>query len=871
MKRKLQSTILVAASLLCSEAAFSQTPVMPVKSDFGTSVSDVSTFVPATSGDYTLEVQGTANTEIVVKGGTYSYTPTTDSKVRFVKRNSTVYVYEGSSYKGTATVSEPATPVYPTIEASDVSGNSAQLLDNAGFETQGAYVDNNIYKFGSPWISNATIKSGGIRVEAYNSTSDHVVVWRGSGNTDYFCQALSSKIKPNTYYKVQVCEVAGSNADAYFNVGLGSTENNMDYCSSQFLLGKSYVNTYSKTIKTPATVANTVYFTFGNTSTSSITNSTESDPLTRLTYVSLVAATNSPCGITGATSATYLEGTSYAPGDITYADGADATISNIVNPSFETGAITPWTAATTSGDDTGVKSITQNTNKYATTGTDGSYLFNTWSKSSTAYQVQQTVSNLPCGFYTLSALTASDNGNKVEVYAGTSSANVAETAAGTFVDGTTPLIYVTEGGSIAVGAKSTTWFKADNFRLTYYNPSYVNNYTGTLTSLLKTASDKWDTESNINKSNLKEHWDGTTTSTYFESNSWGSTSWNSTRAQSVSLPAGTYLIKVAGRAASGVTASMSVADGTNTYTTYFPSKGNTGLGITKTGEINFTAAATGTDVFANSNNGYGWEWRFIPFTLTAAANVTITFNATSSTQKTWYSISNDYSLLTSDNILSLDETSTTEPTLTDATGQHVLLNRSLSANHWNTICLPFAISSSDIATMFGTDTKVAEYASNDGTTLHFTTLSGNMQANVPYIIKPTGSTSLFYLKTDVENGTPEKSVSGSNQKFVGTYAKKTVPEGDYFIGNGDDTFYKVGTGATVNIKAFRGYFTNEATAKQMDINIDGEATSITKIDESVVPSDIYNLNGQLVRSKVLSTGGLTKGVYIVNGKKMVVR
>lgn len=866
MKRKLQSTILVAASLLCSEAAFSQTPVMPVKSDFGTSVSDVSTFVPATSGDYTLEVQGTANTEIVVKGGTYSYTPTTDSKVRFVKRNSTVYVYEGSSYKGTATVSEP----FPVITADNVTTSSAELLGNPSFNTKGAQISGTTgkYAFGSPWETNvATL--GSIRCEDYtrNDVSYTVVCWRGTGNSDSFYQPLTT-LQPSTTYKIQFRTVDGNNGTANYYVGLGSTTNGMEYGSSKFTLGGTTtsftITDYAATITTPSTIASTVYFTLKNDN-----NTTSTDVVTRIDYMSLVAETY---GITGATSATYLEGTSYAPGDITYADGADATISNIVNPSFETGAITQWTATTTSGDDTGVKSITQDNNKYATTGTDGSYLFNTWSSSSKAsYQVQQTVSNLPCGFYTLSALTASDNGYKVEVYAGTSSANVAETAAGTFVDGTTPLVYVTEGGSIAIGAKSTTWFKADNFRLTYYNPSYVKNYTGTLTSLLKTASDKWDTESNINKSNSQEHWDGTKTSTYFESNSWSSTSWTSTRAQSVSLPAGTYLIKVAGRAASGVTASMSVADGTNTYTTYFPSKGNTGLGITKTGEINFTAAATGTDVFANSNNGYGWEWRFIPFTLTTAANVTITFNATSSTQHTWYSISNDYSLLTSDNILSLDETSTTEPTLTNVTGQHVLLNRSLSANHWNTICLPFAISSSDIATMFGTDTKVAEYASNDGTTLHFTTLSGNMKANVPYIIKPTGSTSLFYLKTDVENGTPEKSVSGSNQKFVGTYAKKKVPEGDYFIGSGDNTFYKVGTGATVNIKAFRGYFTYEATAKQMDINIDGEATSITKIDESVVPSDIYNLNGQLVRSKVLSTGGLTKGVYIVNGKKMVVR
>ena len=37
-----------------------------------------------------------------------------------------------------------------------------------------------------------------------------------------------------------------------------------------------------------------------------------------------------------------------------------------------------------------------------------------------------------------------------------------------------------------------------------------------------------------------------------------------------------------------------------------------------------------------------------------------------------------------------------------------------------------------------------------------------------------------------------------------------------------------------------------------------------------VPTGIYNLKGQLVRSN-MSTEGLAKGLYLINGKKVVIK
>lgn len=144
-------------------------------------------------------------------------------------------------------------------------------------------------------------------------------------------------------------------------------------------------------------------------------------------------------------------------------DGFDLTY-NIENNSFETGNLTSWTCS--GGGDTGVKS---NSGGYATTGTDGDYLFNTWNGGSGS-EVSQTLSSLPAGYYTVTALVASDAGNAINILAGATIKIV--NADGTngkdqFVEGTTDKTLVSDG-SLEIGTNSAKWYKSDYFRLTYY-------------------------------------------------------------------------------------------------------------------------------------------------------------------------------------------------------------------------------------------------------------------------------------------------------------------------------------------------------------------------------------------------------------------
>ena len=144
-------------------------------------------------------------------------------------------------------------------------------------------------------------------------------------------------------------------------------------------------------------------------------------------------------------------------------DGFDLTY-NIENNSFETGALSPWT--TNGSNDTGVKLNSNAT--YTTTGVDGSYLFNTWNNGAGS-KVSQTLSSLPKGYYTVTALVASDAGNTINILAGATTKGIASDATdgkAKFVEGTTDKVLA--DGSLEIGTNSSTWYKADYFRLTYY-------------------------------------------------------------------------------------------------------------------------------------------------------------------------------------------------------------------------------------------------------------------------------------------------------------------------------------------------------------------------------------------------------------------
>ena len=105
--------------------------------------------------------------------------------------------------------------------------------------------------------------------------------------------------------------------------------------------------------------------------------------------------------------------------------------------------------------------------------------------------------------------------------------------------------------------------------------------------------------------------------------------------------------------------------------------------------------------------------------------------------------------------------------------------------------------------------------------------------------------------------------------MVGTYVAETeVPEDCLFL-NGNKFWYSTGN---TKIKAFRAYFDFYDVLAEKDLNSNisfafDEADGINQMEMGLPADGVYNLQGQKVHTD--ESKSLKKGVYIINGKKVV--
>lgn len=156
-----------------------------------------------------------------------------------------------------------------------------------------------------------------------------------------------------------------------------------------------------------------------------------------------------------------------------------------------------------------------------------------------------------------------------------------------------------------------------------------------------------------------------------------------------------------------------------------------------------------------------------------------------------------------------------------------------------------------------------------------------------------------YVSTDTWESKTTVSATGGGMVCKGTMAK-TYDNGKIIDGrdnlNGDYFMYKGkliqvpsgnmadGKPYSYGLKAFRCWFelTDNTTGKpsQVSLLIDGVEDSTTGIDDIHGSTDrtsykrgiegVFNMNGQMVR-RSCSLEGLPKGMYVVNGKKIIIR
>lgn len=236
----------------------------------------------------------------------------------------------------------------------------------------------------------------------------------------------------------------------------------------------------------------------------------------------------------------------------------------------------------------------------------------------------------------------------------------------------------------------------------------------------------------------------------------------------------------------------------------------------------------------------------------------------------------------------LDETSTTAPVASDGPVD-IKVNRTIQANEWSTLVLPFDMTEAQLKEALGSDVKLAEfvdyeaeYTGDDvtGLTVNFkaTNLSDGFYANYPYLVKTSKDITEFFVTATIDpdeedavaeftNGKtgPKKEVYG---KLIGTYhAGDAIPADGLFL-SGNEFWYS--TGATI-IKAFRAYFMlNEVLSRVAEAKVrfivGEDATAIEGITPYMEDGVWYTLDGRQLNGKPTE-----KGVYIVNNKKVIIK
>jgi hypothetical protein len=594
----------------------------------------------------------------------------------------------------------------------------------------------------------------------------------------------------------------------------------------------------------------------------------------------------------------------------------------INNPSFETGDKRGWT------DDSGTPNMDIQDNTYLS-GKDGSWFIEKFWET-IALDLNQTISTLPSGYYTITARAVAEDGNTISLYAKVGSNDEVTTSVSTENDYSIN-VYLSSEGSIKMGLKgSHTDQKCvglDNFRLTYLGDPYPT---------LNTA---------INDADASSHTLGFDNGEYAPYN-------NIDMLQALEEGATIYSAKTATAAEvetaitaiTGATWTANVGSVECVYNGGFtigqgsPAANIQQYGWTRTNgwgqfrdDSDNVSTSNGTSYYnQNGSLQYGnaglytmplkantvytltfkyASWEIVEGTpsnnsVTASvlkssdgmAAITYGQNATVHTAENAFvtktikfvtGAAGDYilTLANSGNTVITDVSITkavnqyleftdgtsplsgTDPTYAPGTYPSVKITRSLTADRWATAVYPFAVSGVD---------NIAVLNSFDATKgiIGFTSAAAST-ANVPFLMRSTSNKSEVSLSNVAVAAASVTNAVVNEASLIGAYTTTNITNAkeNYVLSN--NTIYNVGdAGAT--IKPYRAYIqiASSTPSRTLSFFIDNE--DINDIEglsmEKRQPSgDVYNLNGQLIRKNADNTQGLHKGVYVVGGQRIIVK
>ena len=223
--------------------------------------------------------------------------------------------------------------------------------------------------------------------------------------------------------------------------------------------------------------------------------------------------------------------------------------------------------------------------------------------------------------------------------------------------------------------------------------------------------------------------------------------------------------------------------------------------------------------------------------------------------------------------VTLDESQNNAETISSNADKTVNANltRTLKADVWNTFCVPFDVTVAGSPLEGTTIKQIASVAEKtDGAVINFEDAPATLEAGKAYLVRTaTAIVNPTFNGVTVKNVTPANCSGNENYQLIGIYSPLKIDAslyGKVFGINNQDKLAKVKK--DTSIKGMRAYFLLANSAVTAKLNFGGELTGIDAVDngEAVMTGKVYNLNGQYVGN---SLEGLKKGVYVVNGKKVL--
>lgn len=226
--------------------------------------------------------------------------------------------------------------------------------------------------------------------------------------------------------------------------------------------------------------------------------------------------------------------------------------------------------------------------------------------------------------------------------------------------------------------------------------------------------------------------------------------------------------------------------------------------------------------------------------------------------------------------VTLDETTNNDDAVIKNEGKtvNVTLKRTISDTYLNPFCVPFDMTADQITAVFGEGSVVSAFTSVTGKVMNFGKVT-TITAGQPYIVQATKASTEISLDkvemkfepgSNVEQKSDELSMSFNG--IVSPYTFKKNDGTELFLDKNGNLRYP--STLPSQMKGMRAYFeVLDGTSNEAKVNIGGGLSSIDKLmNGEAMTGKVYNLNGQYVGNTL---DGLAKGLYIMNGKKYVVK